>query len=333
MARLPIAVRQLALASLLSLLAAPACFGWGKAGHKMINRVSAQMLPPDMPAFLHTPQALDEIEYLGPEPDRWRSPAEPELSATQAPEHFLDIELADMAAPEGLPPQRFDFLRDLYAAELLHPPLAARLTPQTVGLLPWQANEVFERLKADMRQYRSRLADHRDTRPVEQAILYDAGWLGHYVADGSQPLHTTVNYNGWAEPDNPEGFTRDHGIHSQFESEFVEKNIKAADIQPLVPAAPRLLGSSFQDFLSYLRSTHRQVAETYRLEKQGAFNGHGTAESRTFTAERMAAGATMLRDMIYTAWIQSAQPVPDRQDRPQLPVPGNGKPASVNPVR
>ena len=37
----------------------------------------------------------------------------------------------------------------------------------------------------------------------------------------------------------------------------------------------------------------------------------GTAESREFTAKRLAAGASMLRDMIYTAWLDSAIPVHD----------------------
>jgi len=49
----------------------------------------------------------------------------------------------------------------------------------------------------------------------------------------------------------------------------------------------------------------------YQLEKAGGFVGAGSAESRDFTAERLAAGASMLRDMIYTAWIESAKPVPD----------------------
>ncbi len=317
--------RIFALTFFVSFAAVQLSFGWGKDGHKMINRVAVETLPADVPAFIRTPQALNEIEYLGPEPDRWRSPAEPELSATQAPEHFLDMEWADLAAPDGLPKQRFDFIRDLYAAQVLHPEMAMKLTPQSVGLLPWQANEVFERLKADMREYRTRLAAHQDTYGVEQAILYDAGWLGHYVGDGSQPLHTTIDYNGWVEAKNPEGFTCDHKIHSQFESDFVRDNIHAADIQPLVPVAPRVLDMPFEDFVAYLHTTHQQVTEVYLLEKQGGFNGHGTAQSRSFTIERLVAGAAMLRDMIYTAWVQSAEPVPEWHERPVKPA--NGKPS------
>ncbi len=291
-------------------LAAPHSFGWGRDGHKIINRVAMETLPANMPAFLRTPLALDEIEYLGPEPDRWRVASEPELSAADAPEHFLNLELADMAAPGGLPAQRYGFLDDLKAADRLHPDLADRLVPQNVGLLPWQADEDFERLVVDMRDYRALLAAHRDTYGAEQAVLYDIGCLGHYVGDGSQPLHTTINFNGWVESRNPERFTRRRGIHSRFETEFVHDTQRAQDVAPLIPPA-RVLDAPFQNFVLYLWTTHAQVAQVYRFDKRGAFDGHGSAASRSFTAERLAAGATMLRDMICTAWLDSARTGPD----------------------
>jgi hypothetical protein len=43
------------------------------------------------------------------------------------------------------------------------------------------------------------------------------------------------------------------------------------------------------------------------LEKAGGFSGAGSKESVDFTRERLAAGATMLRDLIYTAWVKSAE--------------------------
>jgi methylenetetrahydrofolate--tRNA-(uracil-5-)-methyltransferase len=293
------------LAMLLS-IATPRSFAWGRDGHKIINRVAMDSLPANTPAFLRTPKALDEIGYLGPEPDRWRSAAEPELSSSASPEHFIDLELADLVAPDGLPTERYDFLDDLNAANRLHPDLADRLTPQNVGMLPWQAEEDFERLTVDMADYRQLQRARADTYGAEQAVLYDIGCLGHYVGDGSQPLHTTVNYNGWVENENPERFSRQHGIHSRFETEFVHNNLQARDVAPLIPMA-RTLNAPFQDFLSYLRASHAQVIQVYRFDKQSAFDGHGTLASRTFTAERLAAGATMLRDMIYTAWLDSGE--------------------------
>lgn len=292
----------------LPLIAVPSSFGWGREGHLMINRLAAENLPADMPAFLRTPGAVNEIEYLGPEPDRWRSRAEPELSAEQAPDHFIDLELADLIGP--LPRNRYDYIADLYAAAITHPKLAAELRPERVGFQPWITNEVWERLKSAMRDYRALIAQHQDTKPVEATILFYAGWLGHYVGDGSQPLHVTVNYNGWVGKDNPNGYTTEHTIHSQFESAFVAANIKAADVQPLL-ASVQPITDAWDDYLAYLRHSSALVERVYQLEKDHGFDGAGTPEAKQFTEERLAAGASMLRDLIVAAWVKSAEPVPD----------------------
>ena len=313
------ALRTASAMALLPLLCIPQSYAWGNEGHREINRVAAMALPADVPAFLHSPEASSAIEYLGPEPDRWRSPTEPELNASQAPEHFIDLEMLDFL--DGpLPRRRFDYLRALQAAQAAHPSRAAELTPEKVGLQPYVTLEVYERLKAAMRAYRELSAAHEDTKPVELAITFYCGWLGHYVGDGSMPLHTTIEYNGWAGP-NPSGYTTEHKIHGQFESAFVGANIKSGDFAPLVPATPRILADPFADYMDYLRHSHTLVEKTYQLEKAGGFKGAGSAESRQFTEERLAAGATMLRDMIYTAWATSAAPVPAWHDDGVMPKP------------
>ncbi|MBT9331361.1 nuclease [Acidipila sp. 4G-K13] len=301
-------LRRIAALLVLPLTAVPPSFGWGREGHMMINRLAAESLPADLPAFLHTPQAIDEIEYLGPEPDRWRSPAEPELNAEQAPDHFIDLELATLIGP--LPRQRYEYIADLYAAGITHPKQAADLRPEKVGFQPYITSEVWERLKSAMRDYRELSAKHEDTKPVEAAILFYAGWLGHYVGDGSQPLHTTINYNGWANKDNPGNYTTDHQIHSRFETVYVAANIKASDIKPLLPAG-RPIGDEWTDYLAYLNHTNSLVEKLYQLDKDHGFDGAGTPEGKQFTEERLAAGAAMLRDLISAAWIKSADPVPE----------------------
>lgn len=312
-------IRALAFFGLLSLLSIHHCFGWGSDGHRMINRLAAEHLPAELPAFLHTPAVAEEIEYLGPEPDRWRSPGEPELNSAQAPEHFIDLELADMVG--RLPRRRYEFIAALYAAGLTHPNLAAELRPEKVGLQPYVTTEVYQRLKSAMRDYRGLSAHGKDTRPVEQAIVFYMGWLGHYVGDGSQPLHVTVNYDGWAGKENPNGYTTQHGIHSKFESAFVAANIKAAEVAPLM-TAPHQLGDIFDDYLTYLRHSSTLIERTYQLEKAGGFDGAGTAESRQFTSERLAAGASELRDLYLTAWAESAKPVPEWHEAPKAPAAG-----------
>jgi len=300
------AARLSAALLLLPLLTIQPAFGWGSDGHMLINRLAGTAFPADVPAFLRTPAALDALEYYGPEPDRWRSPAEPELNAAQAPEHFIDLEWADLIGP--LPRRRYDYIRALAAAQAKHPDLP--LTPEKVGLQPYITDEVFERLESAFRDYRALVAAKQDTKPSEAEIVFLAGWLGHYVADGSQPLHTTIQYNGWVGP-NPHGYTAEHRIHAQFETAFVHANVKPSDVQPLVAAAkPTVLKDVFADYLAYLRHSNTLVEQTYQLDKQDAFTGAGTPAGKAFVDRQLAAGAIELRDMIYTAWIKSADPVP-----------------------
>jgi hypothetical protein len=265
----------------------------------MINRLAVSSLPASVPGFLRTEAAANEIEYLGPEPDRWRSPAEPELVAAQAPEHFIDLELADALGP--LPHRRLDFESKVFAAGQ---------RPEKIGLQPWQATEVWERLKVALREYRRLSAAHADTRAVEQAAIFYAGWLGHYVGDASQPLHTTIQYNGWVGP-NPNGYTTAHQIHWQFEGPFVGANLHEPEVRAKMSPLQSIDGDIFDNYVAYLRHTATYVERVYQLEKAGGFVGTGTAESREFTAERLAAGAGMLRDLICAAWVESGKPVND----------------------
>ncbi len=281
---------------------------WGVDGHRMINRLAVMNLPNDVPAFLRNGEALDMIEYLGPEPDRWKSRAEEELGTESSPDHYIDLEWADLAGP--LPHHRYDFVRALEKAQVQHPDLP--LTAEKVGMQPYAADEVWERLKAGMRAYRGLAAVNANTRPAETAILFYAGWLGHYVADGSQPLHVSIQFNGWTGV-NPHGYTTDHTIHGLFESAYVSANVKPSDVAPLVRAVPaKLLGGDvFDDYVAYLRHTGSLTERTYQIEKAGGFAGAGTPEGKSFAEERLAAGAIELRDMIYTAWVRSADPVPE----------------------
>ena len=281
---------------------------WGSDGHRMVNRLAAAALPKDVPEFLRSPEALNAMEYYGPEPDHWKSPAEPELSVAGSPEHFMDMEWADLIGGP-LPRKRYDFIRALAYAQKTHMDLP--LTPEKVGMQPYAATEAYEKLKSMMRDYRALLAAHKDVKPAECEIVFTAGILGHFVADGSQPLHTSIQYNGWTGA-NPNGYTTEHRIHAQFESDFVKANIRPEkDVAPLVAVKPVLLGDVFDQYVAYLRTSNGLVEKTYQLEKAGGFDGAGTPEGKAFAEERLAAGVTELRDLIYTAWVRSGDPVPE----------------------
>ena len=287
------------------LLQNQAAVAWGNEGHTAINRVAAEKIPAAMPRFLR--RAAVEIAYLGPEPDRWRSPSEFALKNAQEADHFIDLERVSWLDP--LPQGRYEFYRKLYekrAATTDHPD---DYLPERVGLQPYITMEVHGRLKAAFREYRQRVAAHQPTQAVQRAIIFYAGWLGHYVADGSQPLHTTIQYNGWVGP-NPHGYTTEHKIHGQFESAYVAANIAAKDFAGLV-GAPAQLDDPFARYIAYLRQSNGMVDNVYALEKAGGFTGKGTPDAFEFTTHRLAAGSQMLLDLWYTAWMESAVPVPE----------------------
>jgi len=308
---------RIALAStLIAFFSTQPIWAWGRDGHSMINRLAAQYLPSDVPYFLSNGNGLDVMEWMGPEPDRWKQrDAEPELVATQSPDHFLDYEWAIYAATPctngtpgcvdgyNFPKKRYDFIRALAAAQPKHPDIHL---DERVGFQPWQVEEVWQRLKSDMREYRKLTAANQDTAPVQLAILFDAGWLGHYVGDGSQPLHNTIQYNGWTGP-NPSGYNTDHHIHAKFESIYVSANIKPSDVAPLVAATqPKVIDDEWTQYWEYLRHSNSLVEKVYQLDKAHGFDGAGTPEAKAFTEERLAAGAIELRNLIVSAWVHSA---------------------------
>ena len=300
---------SLALIALV-LLQSGAAVAWGNEGHVAINRVAAQKLPAAMPRFLR--RAVSEIAYLGPEPDRWRSPSEIALKNAQEPDHFIDLERVSWL--DQLPPGRYEFYRKLYekrASTIAHPDNdhPDDYLPERVGLQPYITIEVYGRLKAAFREYRQRQTSHQPTQAVQQAIIFYAGWLGHYVADGSQPLHTTIHYNGWVGP-NPNGYTTQHLIHARFETAYVAANITAQDFAGLVKS-PQLLDDPFAQYIAFLKKSNGLVDNVYALEKAGGFTGKGSPAAFDFTTHRLAAGSQMLLDLWYTAWLESAVPAPD----------------------
>jgi len=295
MRKLSLALLIIAAAVLLPMLAP----GLGDVGHTTINRVAAERVPADMPKFLKT--ASNHIGWLGPEPDRWRSNLEKPLNDAQAPDHFIDLEYVDWLNP--LPPDRYKFIQAVYEYRAQHPQADVPL-PEKIGFQPYITIEVFDRLKVAFREYRHAQAEGRSTADAEANAIFYAGWLGHYVGDGSNPMHTSTQYNGWVGP-NPKGYSTTHDVHSKMETAFVNANPEVTQISDLV-GAPKHLAHPFEDYVAYLRESQSKIERAYELEKLCGFDGKGTPESREFIRQQLARGSQMLLNMWYTAWIDSA---------------------------
>jgi hypothetical protein len=273
---------------------------WGEAGHRMAGELAAELLPPGMPAFFR--DARDRLAWLNPEPDRWRDAAERRLDRALdqgfSADHFIDLELIPAARQASIfrAPSRLAYADSLRTLGLD----AAR-----VGLSPFAMLELSQRLRSGFRQWRR--ATNTQTRAwIEQRIIDDAGILGHYVTDASNPAHTTIHFNGWAG-DNPGGYTTDNAFHSRFESAFVQAQITIGDIRAVASAAPRVLPELRTAILAHVRESNRLVERMYQLDKARSFNARNNSpEHKRFAAERLAAGVVMLRDIWWTAWVTSA---------------------------
>ena len=292
---------SLVVASALTLGAAagpPSAPRWGSHGHEMAARAAVSVLPAEMPAFFLG--AADRLVYLDPEPDRWRTDGRPEMRAAWAPDHYVNFENVPDEALDA--PDRYAYIAALQEAGVDRP-------DQRAGFLPFAIVERYQRLVTEWELWRrERDPDRRSW--IESRIVDDAGILGHFVTDGSQPLHTTIHYNGWADdvPD-PDGYTRDRTLHGRFETDFVDRHVTQRAVEERVRAPLALSGDVRPAVFGYLRETLSRVDQLYRLELDVGFDPEAPAPRATvdFTADRLAAGAEMLAVLWLSAWEESGR--------------------------
>jgi hypothetical protein len=271
---------------------------WGEDGHRMAARLAAAELPGDMPDFFRAAGA--QLSYLNPEPDRWRSRALGAMDQAFSYDHYIDLENVPAEALDA--PHRWEYLRRLYAAGIEVP-------ERDAGFLPYRMLELYQRLVTEWRLWRD--AGPRERPWIEARILGDAGILGHYVTDASQPHHTTIHFNGWSsDAPNPRGYTTERDFHGRFESAFVRAHVHERHVRAAFPPTPvRRLIDPWQSILGHILESHGEVERLYALEQRARFDPEAPApdEHLAFTAERLASGAAMLRDLWWSAWLESAE--------------------------
>lgn len=288
---------------------------WGNTGHRMIGVLAMANLPDDLPAFLRTPEAAAQIGELSREPDRWKGAGQPH-DRERDTAHFVDmLDDGTVMVPGGPSIDGLPELKSQFDAALI----AAGSDVNTAGYLPYAMMDSWQQVVRDFAYWRvltaaaARETDIakkawylEDLKRREALILRDIGVLGHYLGDAAQPHHTTIHYNGWdRDTPNPEGFTTSRQTHGAFEGAFVARNVRMDAVQAAMPA-PVLDGFDLRGrTAAYLKTTLATVTPFYRLEKDGGF-GEGDTRGATFATERLAAGASELRDWTTLAWRASA---------------------------
>ncbi|MDY7524571.1 nuclease [Sphingomonas sp. 10B4] len=293
---------------LVALTASPA-LGWGHQAHTAIDRAAIAALPADGPTFLRA--YVDYIAASSTVPDGWRNASEPFSKIEEDPNHGWFRERFAFLKP--IPRSRYAFLLALYRENARvarsDPAAAAWVNVRWTGTLPYAVMEQYGHLVADMRQLRGVRAAGREKNAqfLEQICAFDVIRLGHYVGDGSQPLHDSINSDGWRGP-NPHGYTTGASIHSRFESDYVGLiDLTEVDVSRHMAPLARARGDLFDAVLSYLDEAGDRMETVYQLDKRGAFAKAADIDARALVYARTGAGASLLRDLIVRAWGESQQ--------------------------
>ncbi|MHB1688144.1 MAG: S1/P1 nuclease [Ignavibacteriaceae bacterium] len=253
-------------------------YPWGEEGHKMISKMAVQFFPPEMKAFV---QWEDYLSQHAPDPDLRKKD-----DKSEGPKHFIDI----------------DFYKEFLAGKMIEneDSLIAKYGETEViknGVLPWATLKTFQELTKAFKEH------------DKEGALKLAADLGHYVADGHQPMHTVLNYNGQ--------LTDQKGVHAHYEITMVDEHLKELEdsFQP-VPApfikdpmnfifnyisnSNSVCGILFDaDNFAFKESGSRRSDEYYRL--MWFRMGYITEVQFDHAAEDFAS-------LVYTAWINGGKP-------------------------
>jgi len=302
---------------------------WDYEGHHTINQLAVVSLPADFPAFAKTPLAAERIAFLAGEPDRWRNSQDLLLNHVNKPDHYIDLEqLEDYGLkPEELPVFRYDFEERLAFIRKENPAKFPAPDPaydkdhtrQMVGLLPWAIAENYAKLKSCfsyLKAFQGNGGTPAEVANAQENIIYVMGVMGHYVGDASQPLHTTIHFNGWVG-DNPSHYTTEHTFHGWIDGGYFGKiggpdlkgmqaRLRPAQLVSLNgrPAKPEEM---FQAAVAFIVEQNKLVEPLYQLEKDGKLSGEGEKgmEGRAFLEAQLLKSAQLLGDIWYSAWQQA----------------------------
>ncbi len=300
---------------------------WDYEGHHAVNQLALASLPSDFGIQL-TPELKERIAFLAGEPDRWRNTPDLPLKHVNGPDHYFDLEDIQLLGltPGTLPPLRYDFVDDIALARAAHPEKFPKIDPdrdadhtrELDGFLPWAITEDYEKLKSDfstlkaLRQYGGTAVEVAN---AEADCVYVMGVMGHFVGDGSQPLHTTKYFNGWIG-DNPKHYTTRTTFHAWIDGGYFKKTggIKVGQlVGKIEPATPMANAGDpdgiFHDVVNYIVDQNKYVEPLYQMEKDGQLSGEGDKglDARPFLDGQLVKAGQMLGNLWLTAWVDAPE--------------------------
>ena len=211
-------------------------------------------------------------------------------------------------------------------------------TRELVGLLPWAITENYSKLKSGFAYLKTfqEAGTPEEIANAQANIIYVMGTMGHYIGDASQPLHTTVHYNGWARGyDNPQHYTTNSRFHSWIDGGYFDKvggpDRKGLEARLRTAHVVTFQGHDarppevFSAAIAFIVEQNQLVEPLYQLEKDGKLTGEGETgrQGKPFLETQLLKSAQFLGDVWFSAWQQAG---PERLPPRPTRAPQRGEP-------
>lgn len=251
-------------------------FGWGTEGHKLINKKALEILPAEFSAFNKYSEYITEH---APDPD-FRKKEDP----TEPTKHFIDIDYYKEYKNGSMIEDR-DSLTAIYKDSV-----------DLLGTLPWATMTTFNKLVEAFKE------KNRDK------VLILAADLGHYVADGHQPMHTMVNYNGQ--------LSGQKGIHARYEIEMVNRHLTELDTV-YDNCSVKKIENPLKFIFNYIFNANSIEGDIYAADKDIASKHPDFGDeyyrllwfkTNYITKIQIRSAAEDLAAFYYTAWLNAGKP-------------------------
>jgi len=253
-------------------------YSWGDKGHSLIARKAMAILPEEMAEFIKWEEYVGEHAS---DPDKRKR-----HDQSEEPKHYIDI----------------DFYSEFRDGNMVFDKnkLAARYSDSIVtemGLLPWATLETYKNLVQSFKD------KNRDR------ILIYLTDLAHYVADGHQPLHTILNYDGQ--------LTDQKGLHARYEIYMLEKYFN--EISDAYYTQTPFYVNTPLEFIFHYITTANLVSEVIIHSDMEAFRQAGSRDNDEYykilwfrtkyiTVLQMNNASNALASLIYSAWTDAGKP-------------------------
>jgi hypothetical protein len=255
------------------------CSGWGSGGHRKINEHAPASFPYSM-SFLKASWTIILADHCS-DADKRKS-----WDPSERPKHYIDIDDYPEFLLYGKIPQTYDSICALHGESFVI----------DKGTLPWATLVAYDSLRCCF-----------ERMDWSKAGLFAAD-LGHYVADGHQPLHITRNYNGQ--------YTNQTEIHSRYETHMIGDYLtqiiytddSVSEIQDVSGYIFSYLYYNYKDVDSLLRADSLAHAVTGSTSSNQYYS-YLWESTRGFTVDLFKRASYALAGLIYSAWIEAGSPV------------------------